>query len=95
MLDPEDFCAWEMMFQAYVGFLEWELFEKAGPELDATILSDDYPPSKQIGYAFTGLYVALCAQDLSGGRASADFTDFAYLPSVDPTASTAAPISTQ
>lgn len=70
-------------------------WESVGPELDATILSDDYPPSKQIGYAFTGLFVALCAQDLSGGRASADFTDFAYIPSVDPTASTAAPISTQ
>ena len=37
VLDPEDFCAWEMMFQVYVGFSEWELFEKAEPVLDATV----------------------------------------------------------
>jgi hypothetical protein len=37
VLDPDDFCAWEMMFQAYVGFSEWELFEKAEPVLDATV----------------------------------------------------------
>ena len=36
-LDPEDCCAWEMMFQAYAGFSEWELFEKDEPVLDATI----------------------------------------------------------
>ncbi len=32
-LDPEDFCAWEMMFQAYVGFEQWELFEEDEPSL--------------------------------------------------------------
>ena len=37
VLDPEDFCVWEMMFQAYVGFSEWELFEKAEPVLNATV----------------------------------------------------------
>ena len=37
VLDPDDFCAWEMMFQAYVGFSEWELFEKAEPVLDPTV----------------------------------------------------------
>ena len=40
VLDPEDFLVWEMMFQAYVGFSEWELFEKAEPELDATVYAD-------------------------------------------------------
>ncbi len=39
VLDPEDFCAWEMMFQAYVGFSEWELFEQAEPELDSVVLT--------------------------------------------------------
>ena len=60
-----------------------------GPELDATILSDDYPPSKQIGFAFTGLFVALCAQDLGGGRAAADFSDFVYASEVADTVSAA------
>ena len=39
VLDPVDFCAWEMMFQAYVGFSEWELFEQAEPELDPVVLT--------------------------------------------------------
>ena len=39
VLDPEDFCAWEMMFQAYVGFSEWELFEKDEPELDPVVFA--------------------------------------------------------
>ena len=37
VLDPEDYCGWEMMFQACIGFNEWELFETAEPELDATV----------------------------------------------------------
>ena len=32
VLDPEDYCGWEMMFQAYVG-----LFETAEPELVETV----------------------------------------------------------
>ena len=54
VLDPEDFCAWEMMFQAYVGFSEWELFEKPRPELDSMMLTgllsssmDPTPASKK------------------------------------------------
>ena len=54
VLDPEDFCAWEMMFQAYVGFSEWELFEKPRPELDPMMLTgllsssmDPTPASKK------------------------------------------------
>ena len=45
VLDPEDFCAWEMMFQAYEGFSEWELFEKDEPKLDATICAGLLSPS--------------------------------------------------
>ena len=51
VLDPEDFCAWEMMFQAYVGFSEWELFEQAEPELDpvvyAALLSPQLDPTAE------------------------------------------------
>ena len=54
VLDPEDYGGWEMMFQAYVGFNEWELFEKAEPELDAiayaallTSSQDPAPESKK------------------------------------------------
>ena len=42
VLDPEDFCAWEMMFQAYVGFSEWELFESPEPVVDPTVLQSHY-----------------------------------------------------
>ena len=41
-LDPEDFCAWEMMFQAYVGFSEWELFESPEPVVDEVLLQSLY-----------------------------------------------------
>jgi hypothetical protein len=33
-LDPEDFASWEMMFQNYCGYSEWELFWTDEPELD-------------------------------------------------------------
>ena len=32
-LDPEDFAGWEMMFKAYVGYAEWELFKEAEPRV--------------------------------------------------------------
>ena len=35
-----------MMFQAYVGFNEWELFETAEPELDATAYAALLTPSQ-------------------------------------------------
>ncbi len=44
----------------------WHL---AGPELDGTILSDDY--AADLG--FTGMYFGLAAQDLTGGKHAADF----------------------
>lgn len=42
VLDPEDFCAWEMMFQAYVGFSEWEPFESPEPVVDQAVLQSHY-----------------------------------------------------
>ena len=44
-----------------------------GPELDATILSDDY---HKLG--FTGAFVGVCAQDLTGRKHAADFDWFDY-----------------
>jgi xylan 1,4-beta-xylosidase len=49
---------------------EWQ---RVGPTLDAAILSDDY---SHLG--FTGAFVGLCCQDLSGQRLHADFDHFIY-----------------
>jgi xylan 1,4-beta-xylosidase len=46
---------------------KWHL---VGPVLDATRLSDDY--GKNILH-FTGAFVGLCCQDMSGGKINADF----------------------
>lgn len=45
----------------------------AGPDLDATILSDDFG-----GLGFTGAFYALTANDLNGTFAPADFDSFTY-----------------
>jgi len=47
-------------------------WQKIGPVLDASKLSDDYGPG------FTGSMLGLCAQDLGGTRAVADFDYFDY-----------------
>ncbi len=47
-------------------------WQAVGPVLDATKLSDDYGQ----GLHFTGAFVGLCAQDLGGTRAVADFDYF-------------------
>lgn len=47
-----------------------------GPVLDSSKLSDDYGA----GLHFTGALVGLCAQDVSGTRAVADFDYFDYRP---------------
>jgi len=39
-LDPEDFASWSMMFQAHVGFEEWELFNKEEPQVHEDTLLD-------------------------------------------------------
>ncbi|MEY4242464.1 MAG: hypothetical protein RLZZ245_49 [Verrucomicrobiota bacterium] len=49
---------------------EWQ---RIGPALDAAILSDDY---SHLG--FTGAFVGICCQDLSGQRRHADFDRFHY-----------------
>ncbi len=50
-----------------------EQWQKVGPALDATKLSDDYGE-----LTFTGAFVGLCAQDLSGHGKHADFDWFEY-----------------
>jgi xylan 1,4-beta-xylosidase len=47
-------------------------WRNVGPLLDASKLSDDYGQ----GLHFTGAFVGLCAQDLSGMRKTADFDYF-------------------
>ncbi|KAB8161910.1 family 43 glycosylhydrolase [Streptomyces sp. 3MP-14] len=44
-------------------------WRRIGPELDATRLSDDYGSRLR----FTGAFLGICAQDLGGTRAPADF----------------------
>jgi len=48
--------------------LDKECWTPVGPELDATILSDDFDK-----LSFTGAFVGLCCQDLTGQRRHADF----------------------
>jgi xylan 1,4-beta-xylosidase len=57
---------------------EWK---KVGPVLDASILSDDYVRDEEVKYrpAFTGAFVGLCCQDLSGRNKHADFNWFQYI----------------
>ena len=51
-------------------------WQDIGPVLDASKLSDDYGH----GLHFTGAMVGLCAQDVGGTRAIADFDYFDYQP---------------
>ncbi|WP_240796291.1 glycoside hydrolase family 43 protein [Streptomyces sp. RFCAC02] len=51
---------------------EPDAWRRIGPVLDATRLSDDYGT----GSRFTGAFIGLCAQDLSGTRTPADFDWF-------------------
>ena len=46
----------------------------AGPVLDMTVISDEMGP----GWGFTGSFLGICAQDLSGLRRPADFARFEY-----------------
>jgi xylan 1,4-beta-xylosidase len=46
-----------------------------GPKLDASILSDDYGDD----WGFTGTFIGLACQDLSGRRKPADFDFFEYV----------------
>ncbi len=51
-------------------------WKKAGPDLDASILSDEH---RDLGWGFTGAFVGICCQDLSGQRKHADFDFFEYI----------------
>ncbi len=53
---------------------------KIGPALDGSILSDEYVRDAEVRYraAFTGAFVGMCCQDLSGRRLPADFEYFEY-----------------
>ncbi|MDN5217105.1 glycoside hydrolase family 43 protein [Fulvivirgaceae bacterium BMA12] len=55
-------------------------WKKVGGDLDGTILSDDYVRDEENRYrpAFTGSFVGLCCQDLTGGLIPADFDFFSY-----------------
>lgn len=48
---------------------------KIGPQFDASILSDEYTEP----HRFTGAFVGVCCQDLSGQRRYADFDYFEYI----------------
>lgn len=50
----------------------------AGPELDASPLSDE--AGRGEGASFTGAMVGMAAFDVSGRARPADFTRFAYIP---------------
>jgi xylan 1,4-beta-xylosidase len=49
-----------------------------GGDFDATTLSDDYPLDSGVGWAFTGVFAALCTQDSTHRPAPADFDWFRY-----------------
>lgn len=53
-----------------------KVWQNIGPVLDMSKLSDDYGGTLR----FTGAMVGLCAQDVSGNRAVADFDFFDYRP---------------
>lgn len=60
--------------------LEGKDWQRCGPVLDGSILSDDYVRDESNRYrpAFTGAFVGLCCQDLSGQNHHADFAWFDY-----------------
>ena len=64
--------------KAYFSYsLDNENYIRIGKELDATVLSDDYYAST--GHIlFTGAFIGICCQDLSGQGAYADFDYFEY-----------------
>lgn len=55
--------------------IDGERWQRVFDPLDASILSDDYHDE----WAFTGAFVGLCCQDLSGARQYADFDFFEYI----------------
>ncbi len=66
--------------QFFYSLEEEKDWKKIGPELDGSILSDDYVRDEKNRYrpAFTGAFVGMCCQDFSGRNKSADFDWFEY-----------------
>lgn len=64
--------------KAYFSYsLDNKGYKRIGKELDATVLSDDYYDA--IGHVmFTGAFIGICCQDLSGQGAYTDFDYFEY-----------------
>ncbi len=60
-----------LQFFYAVGESDWK---PIGPELNGAILSDDYG-----NLGFTGAFVGICAQDLTGESLHADFSCFHYI----------------
>ena len=57
--------------------LDGEKFHEIGSDLDATVLSDDhYTDINEL--RFTGAFIGICCQDMSGQGAYADFDYFEY-----------------
>lgn len=61
----------------YWGY-EGEEYHGIGEALDATQISDDYYDETKHGLRFTGGFIVLCCQDLSGQRCPAEFGYFCY-----------------
>lgn len=57
--------------------LDGENFQNIGAALDAAVLSDDYYTNIQES-RFTGAFIGICCQDMSGRGAYADFDYFEY-----------------
>jgi xylan 1,4-beta-xylosidase len=53
-------------------------WDRVGPELDASLLSDEAGRGEDA--QFTGTFIGMCCQDLSGTRRPADFRYFGYRP---------------
>ena len=66
--------------QCFYSFNEEE-WEPIGPVLDGSILSDDHVTEGGTRYrpAFTGAFIGLCCQDLTGQKITADFKWYEYL----------------
>jgi xylan 1,4-beta-xylosidase len=54
-------------------------WQKVGPVLDASLLSDECGGHAEHG-SFTGAFVGMAASDLNGTAMAADFSDFVYRP---------------
>ena len=70
--------AWDFKFYYAQGDADWI---QVGEIYDGSILSDDYVRDGSDRYrpAFTGTFVGICCQDLTGGKAHADFRWVEYL----------------